>query len=144
MRLALATLALLLTGPAHAWQAGQEGAICTLSHSEAGVDVRLTHDPAVPLYTITVTGPAAWPEAPSFSIAFLGGEEIIISTDRHELSGDGRALGVADRGFGNVLAGLSRNTRAEFIAGPATLSVSLDGAAPEVAAFEACGVAPVA
>ena len=47
-------------------------------------------------------------------------------------------------GFGNVLAGLSRNTRAEFIAGPATLSVSLDGAAPEVAAFEACGVAPVA
>jgi hypothetical protein len=140
MRLTLSILlSLMLSAPAHAWQAGQEGAICTLTHSEGGVDVRLTNDPGAPLWTITVTGTAPWPEAAVFSIAFLGGAEITISTDRHTLSEDGRALTVADRGFGNVLAGLSGNARAVFLAGGAELSVSLEGAAPEVAAFEACG-----
>ena len=132
----------MLSAPAAAWEAGVEGAICTLSHSEDGVEVRLTHDPAVPLYTITVSGPSPWPEAPVFGIAFLGGDEISISTDRHVLSEEGRALSVADRGFGNVLAGLSRNLGAVFVAGDVALRVSLEGAAPEVAAFEACGTAP--
>jgi len=143
MRPIIAPLAvLLLTAPAHAWQAGQDGAICTLSHSEAGVDIVLTHDPSMPLYTITATGPLPLDAAPVFSIAFLGGEEIVISTDRHTLSADGRAISVADRGFGNVLNGLSRNTSASFVIGGTTLSVSLEGAAPEVAAFEACGAVP--
>lgn len=119
-----------------------EGAICTLSHSEGGVEVRLTHDPAMPLYTITVAGGAPWPEVPVFSIAFLGGDEITISTDRHALSDDRRALSVADRGFGNVLAGLAGNLSAVFVAGEVVLTVSLEGAAPEVAAFEACGTVP--
>ncbi len=139
-----ALLSLTLATPAHAWQAGHDGAICTLTHSESGVDVLLTHDPGLPLWTITVTGPEPWPEAPSFAIAFLGGVELTIGTDRHSLSADGRALTVADRGFGNVLAGLSGNARAVFLAGSAELSVSLEGAAPEVAAFEACGAMPSA
>jgi hypothetical protein len=139
-----ALLSLTLTAPAQAWQAGQDGAICTLTHSEDGVDVRLTHDPGPPLWTITVTGSEAWPEAPVFAIAFEGAAALTISTDRHSLSTDGLALSVADRGFGNVLAGLSGNARAVFLAGSAELSVSLEGAAPEVAAFEACGAMPSA
>ncbi|PWK57994.1 hypothetical protein [Roseicyclus mahoneyensis] len=143
MRLHLAALlSLTLATTAHGWQAGHDGAICTLTHSEDGVEVRLTHDPGPPLWTIAVRGPEPWPEAPSFAIAFLGGAELTISTDRHTLSADGRTINVADRGFGNVLAGLSGNAHAVFRAGGAELSVSLEGAAPEVAAFEACGSMP--
>lgn len=137
-----ALIALTLAAPAQAWQAGQDGALCTLTHREGGVEVVLTHDPSPPLWTITVTTQAPWPEVGTFGIAFLGGAEITITTDRHTLSRDGRALGVADRGFGNVLAGLSGNARAVFRAGDVEVSVSLDGAAPEVAAFEACGTRP--
>jgi len=141
-RLILALTTIVMTTPALAWEAGQEGAICTLAHSEAGAEILLTHDPAGPRYTITVTRPEPWPEAPVFGITFLGGEEITITTDRHILSDDGRTLSVADRGFGNLLAGLSRNRVATLSAGSAAVNVSLDGAAPEVAAFEACGAAP--
>ena len=137
-----ACLALALTTPAHAWQAGAEGAICTLTHSENGLDIRLTHDPGPPLWTITITGPEPWPQAAIFGIAFVGGAELTITTDRHSLSPDARALTVTDRGFGNVLAGLSGNQRAVFFTGGVELSASLDGAAPEVAAFEACGTRP--
>lgn len=137
-------LALCLPAPAHAWQAGQDGAICTLDHSEASGDIRLTYDPAGPLYTITVTRAEPWPVADLFGIAFLGGEENTITTERHSLSDDGRAISVADRGFGNVLRGLAANTAATVFAGTETLSVSLAGAAPEVAAFEACGTRPSA
>jgi hypothetical protein len=133
----------LAASPAAAWQAGREGALCTLTHTdpEAG-EVRLTHDPAGPLYTITVTRTEPWPDAPVFGIAFGGGAELTITTDRHILSEDARALTVTDRGFGNVLAGLARNETATIFAGPAALTVSLAGAAPEVADFAACEVAP--
>ncbi|MDG3041729.1 hypothetical protein [Roseicyclus marinus] len=143
MRLFIAALAAVtLTHPAAAWQAGTDGALCTLTHAENGLDIRLTHDPGPPLWTITITAPTPWPEAAIFSIAFLDGADLTISTDRHILSQDGLALTVADRGFGNVLAGLSGNARALFRAGDAEFSASLAGAAPEVAAFEACGTTP--
>ena len=143
MRPILAALsALALATPAAAWQAGTDGALCTLTHAEAGLDIRLTHDPGPPLWTITLTAPAPWPEAGIFSIAFLGGAEITISTDRQTLSPDGLSLTVTDRGFGNVLAGLSGNTTALFRLGDTEYSASLAGAAPEVAAFEACGASP--
>lgn len=137
--------ALGLASPAIAWQAGQEGAVCTLSHQEPeGVAVLLTYDPAGPIYTITISRPEPWPDAPAFGIAFLGGEELTITTNRQTLSEDGMSLSVADRGFGNVLAGLSRNAIARMFAGEADVAVSLEGAAPEVAAFEACSIAPTA
>lgn len=143
MRPILATLAVLaLASPAAAWQAGTDGALCTLTHAENGLDILLTHDPGPPLWTITITAPAPWPEAAIFSIAFLGGAELTISTDRHNLSPDGLALSVSDRGFGNVLAGLSGNAQALFRLGDAEFAASLAGAAPEVAAFEACGTRP--
>jgi hypothetical protein len=143
MRPILAALtALALASPATAWQAGTDGALCTLTHAENGLEIRLTHDPGPPLWTITITAPAPWPEAAIFSIAFLDGADLTISTDRHTLSQGGLALTVTDRGFGNVLAGLSGNARALFRAGDAEFSASLAGAAPEVAAFEACGTTP--
>lgn len=52
------------------------------------------------------------------------------------------AVRVADRGFGNVLAGLSGGGRAMFFSGGTERSVSLEGAAPEVAAFAACEARP--
>jgi hypothetical protein len=146
MRTFVASLATLLTtvAPTAAWEAGRDGAICTLTHSEAEGTIRLTFDPAGPLYTLTAIRPGAWPDAPIFGIVFQGGAEITITTDRHSLSAKRRRLSVTDTGFGNVLAGLSRNATATLFAGPATVSVSLDGAAPEVAAFEACATAPTA
>jgi YD repeat-containing protein len=145
IRLAPAAALCLAAMPALAWEAGRDGALCTLTHIDpAGAEVRLTYDPAGPLYTITVTRDAPWPDAPDFGISFDGGAALTITTDRHVLSGDGRALTVTDRGFGNVLRGLSRNDSATVFAGPAALSLSLDGAAPEVAEFAACETAPSA
>lgn len=140
---ALALCVCLAALPAHAWQAGREGGICTLTHRDPDAgEIRLTHDPAGPLYTITVTRDAPWPDAPVFGIAFTGGTEITITTDRHVLSEDGRSLTVTDRGFGNVLLGLSANASATVFAGPVTAAYALDGAAPEVAAFAACEIRP--
>ena len=109
-------------------------------------EVELTHDPrGALLYTksITVTAPAM-AERPGSSGRSLrpAGREFTITTDRHVLSEDARALTVTDRGFGNVLTGLARNETATIFTGPAALTVSLVGAAPEVADFAACEVAP--
>jgi hypothetical protein len=142
MRLLVLTLLLALpAGPALAWIAGQDSGVCTLTHAENGAEVRLTHDPTGPRYSITVTAPTPWPEAAVFSIAFLGGAENTISTSSHVLSDDGLSLTVIDRGFGNVLDGLSRNNVAAMFTGDMTVPFSLEGAAPEVAIFAACSVA---
>ncbi|MBF9043033.1 hypothetical protein HKCCE4037_06830 [Rhodobacterales bacterium HKCCE4037] len=138
----LAALLILIATPAPAWEAGVDGALCTLSHAEGEVEVYLTYDPSGPLYTITMRGTAPWPDAPEFGIRFDGARPNTILTDRHELSGDGRSLGVSDRGFGNVLDGLQFNEVATGFSGAAMVSVSLEGAAPEVEAFRACGSVP--
>ena len=79
-------LALVAT-PATAWEAGRDGAICTLAHNDpVDGDIRLTYDPSGPLYSITVTRTEPWPEAPVFGMAFTGGTELTITTDRHVLS----------------------------------------------------------
>ncbi len=137
-------LALVAT-PATAWEAGRDGAICTLAHNDpVDGDIRLTYDPSGPLYSITVTRTEPWPEAPVFGMAFTGGTELTITTDRHVLSEDGRALTVTDRGFGNVLLGLAQNESAAVFSGPIALLFSLEGAAPEVAEFAACEIMPTA
>lgn len=141
--LALIT-ALALPATAHAWQAGRDGTICTLTHRENGADIVLTFDPSGPLYTITATQADGWPQAPIFGIAFQGGAAQTITTDRHRLSADGQSVTVADTGFGNVLRGLSDNTTATLFTGDAGVTVSLAGAAPEVADFAACQAMPTA
>ncbi len=119
-----------------------DGALCTLTHVEDDLAMRLTFDPSVPLYTITVSGPEPWPVAPEFGIRFDGPQPNTIRTDRHVLSPDLQRLSVSDRGFGNVLDGLQFNDTATAFSGEATVTVSLTGAAPEVEAFRACGLTP--
>jgi hypothetical protein len=142
----IAALALCVTAPtaARAWEAGVDGGLCTLSHSEDGVSVRLTFDPSVPLYTITLTAIDPWPVAPGFAMQFDGARPLTIRTNRHVLSPDRQSLSVSDRGFGNVLDGLQFNDTAQGSSGPASIAVSLVGAAPEVAAFRTCGQLPTA
>jgi hypothetical protein len=143
LRLALAA-SLSVAAPVLAWEAGLDGPVCTLEHVADGAEVRLTYDPALPLYTIAIRRAEPWPAAPAFSIRYEGRRPITISTARHVLSADGRTLTVADRGFGNVLDGLQFNDRAVAFAGEVEVPLGLDGAAPEVAAFRACATAPSA
>ena len=128
----------LLTSPAHAWQAGYEGRLCTLSHSDAAADILLTYDPTGPLYTITLTTPEPWPDAPVFGLSFTGPRPNTITTTRHDQDETGRSLSVTDRGFSNVLDGLELNDTATAIAGDTALRLDLTGAAPGVVAFRAC------
>lgn len=144
MRYVLATIALCTALPATAWEAGTDGPLCTLTHSAPDATVRLTYDPSVPLYTITMTGDAPWPVAAIFGMTFDGPRPNTIQTDRHVLSPDRSALSVSDRGFGNVLDGLQYNDTATGFSGGARVTVSLDGAAEPVAAFRACLIAPTA
>ena len=142
MRVILPIFLILCPLPAPAWEAGRIGAVCTLSNQ--GGDMVLTHDPAGPVFSITVRRAEPWPEAAIFGIAFTGGAALTITTDRHIRSADGLSIAVTDRGFGNVLAGLSRNATATAFAGDTSLSVPLAGAAPEVAIFAACEAPPTA
>jgi hypothetical protein len=145
MMLRLTLPALILAaglGPAHSWQAGVEGALCTLDHSGAEAEVRLTYDPSLPEYTIAIRVAEPWPEAAVFAMRFDGPQGRMISTGRHSLSGDGLTLSVSDRGFGNVLDGLEFNEVALAASGETVIAIDLEGAAPEVAAFRACITAP--
>lgn len=123
---------------APAWEA-RFGAVCTLTHEEPHVAVRLTYDPAVPEYTIQLTRRGAvWPGAPIFAMRFDGRRPNLISTHRQVISQAGATLTVTDRGFGNVLDGLQFNQTAHALNGAADVAIPLAGAAPEVAAFRAC------
>ena len=102
----------------------------------------LTYDPTQPLYTITLTRSAPWPDAPVFVMRFDGATGLTISTDRHRLSADGRSLTVEDRGFGNVLSGLAFNRTATAIMGDVSETVSLAGAQEPVSSFAKCRVTP--
>lgn len=142
MRIILPLL-LVAAAPALAWEF-RAGETCELTHDGAAASVRVSYDPRLPLYAITVTRPVPWPEGPIFGIDFIGPRGLIISTGRHVLSEDGRALTVTDSGFGNVLDGLQFNDTAIALSGGASVAISLDGAAPAVEAFRACIAAPVA
>jgi hypothetical protein len=129
---------------ASAWEAGVDGPLCTLEHAGDGAEVRLTYDPSLPLYSISIRRAEPWPEGPVFAMRFEGAQPNMITTTRHVLSEEGRTLGVTDRGFGNVLDGLEFNDVALAFAGTAVVALDLSGAAPEVAAFRACTTAPSA
>lgn len=134
---------LLFSSTASAWEF-TPGQPCLLTHAGPQGAVVLTYDPTQPLYTITVTREAPWPEAGVFAMRFDGPQGRQIGTDRHRLSADRRSLTVADVGFGNVLDGLQYNVRTIAKAGEAEISFSLDGAAEPVAQFRACAApAPV-
>ena len=144
MRMIPFLLAVTLPLPAVAWQASSEAGLCRLTHQEPGHTVELTFDPSGPLYTITLSGEEAWPEASVFAMQFNGPRPIFIQTGAHVLIPDRRVRTVADRGFGNVLDGLQFNTTARASLGTREVEISLDGAAPEGEAFRTCGTAPTA
>lgn len=132
-------LLVLLATPATAWEF-TPGLPCLLTHAEPGLEVELTHDPTQPLFSITLRRGEPWPDAPVFSIAFENGP--VISTPLHALTEDGRALSVADRGFGNVIAGLVAGGTAVAQVGDVTVPFSLSGAAEPTRDYAAC-VPPV-
>lgn len=135
---ALVGLLCLTVSPALAWEA-KFGAVCTLTHKEEAAQVEVTYDPSIPEYAIAVTLNSTWEESVVFSLRFDGPQELTISTGRHRLSDDGATLIVRDRGFGNVLNGLEFNNIATALLGERDIvSVSLEGAAPEVQKFRAC------
>lgn len=137
----LTVLALVFATPAAAWET-TVGRVCTLAHDAPQASVRLTYDPAVPEYSITVTRTGDWRPEPVFSIAFQGPAGLTISTNRHQIQGP--SVSVTDSGFGNVLNGLEFNETATAILGSQAVSVSLAGAAEPVQAFRACTSAPTA
>lgn len=129
------------TGPAAAWEF-TPGLPCLLTHVEGGAEVELTHDPTQPLYSITIRTLALWPESAVFGIRFNGPAGLTITTDRHVISNDGRALTVTDRGFGNVLNGLQMNDSATALLGDTAVTFSLDGADVPVEKFRRCAPVP--
>lgn len=143
MRAALVLL-LLAAAPARAWEF-TPAPVCTLRHAEAGHAVTVTWDPRVAEpYAIRIEAPSPWPAEPVFSIDYAGPRPLTISTGRHRLTEDGRAVTVSDTGFGNVLDGLEFNATATAVMGGARVPFSLDGAAEPVRAFRACTEAPLA
>lgn len=133
----LALLLLPLATAAPAWEF-TPGLPCRLSHATPQARVELTYDPTAPLYSITITRPVPWPDAPAFGLRFDGPRGLTIGTTRHRLSEGGRSLTVTDTGFGNVLDGLQYNHTATALSGETALSFPLAGAAGPVAAFRAC------
>ncbi|WP_299044183.1 hypothetical protein [uncultured Tateyamaria sp.] len=135
------TLLALVAAPAHAWEFTPTP-VCTLAHSEARAEVAVTYDHATALYAIAITNADGWPSAPAFSIRFDGAQPNTISTTRHSM--DAQTLTVTDAGFGNVLDGIEFNSTATAFTQTAAVTLSLDGAAPEVQKFRACATAPIA
>ena len=142
MRLALALS--LLASPAAAWEFSPSP-ICTLSQSTEAADVRVTYDARVPEYAMTVARrDTPWSPGPVFAIRFDGPRGLTISTDRHGLNDGGQSLTVADSGFGNVLNGLEFNDTATALLADQSITIPLEGAAPQVQKFRACTEAPLA
>ncbi len=136
---AFCAVALALTttpGAAVAWEFTPEP-ICTLTHSNAQADVKITFDAAQPLYTLTITlKDGVWAPSPGFGMTFVGPMGLSISTGAHQISGN--SLTVSDSGFGNVLNGLEFNTVATSFTASQSVDMSLQTAAEPVRAFRAC------
>lgn len=140
-------LALLLScvsaNAAFAWAFAQTE-VCTVTHDGADMSVVLTFDPAAIVYTITLIRPdTIWPESDNFRLRFDGPRPLIIGTDRHERSDDGRRLSVSDSGFGNVLDGIQFNGAMIAIAGEDEIGLSTADSGEAMQAFRACPATPV-
>lgn len=135
-------LFVLIPAPAFGWEFSAQP-VCTLTHDTAEARLVITHDPQGPEYALSLTLTSGqWPAAPAFHIGFRGGQALTIGTGQHVLSDQGQTLTVRDGGFGNVLDGLEFNTIARAWSGDQAVFLPLEGAAPPVRAFRACGQAP--
>jgi hypothetical protein len=50
-----AAILICTAAPAFAWEARVSGAVCELINEEKAAQVRLTYDPAIPEYSISIT-----------------------------------------------------------------------------------------
>ena len=129
---------IFLASPASAWEF-TASPICTLNHTLPEAEVRVTYDPRVPVYAISLTRQSTpWLPSPAFSIQFDGPRPLIISTDRHRLSDANTTLTVTDSGFGNVLDGIEFNATATARTASQSVIIPLHDADGPVAAFRAC------
>ena len=132
----LAILAILLPTWAAAWEFSPVP-LCTLAHGNTEGEVVITHDPGIGEYRMRLDrNDGEWVRSQSFGIAFRGGRELTIGTDRHQIQGS--ALSVADSGFDNVLYGLEFNRVAIAFTSEQSVRLLLNGAAPEVQKFRDC------
>lgn len=128
----------LITSPAFAWEFTPDP-VCTVTHDTPQAALRLTYDPRIPEYAITLTQLGqVWADGPIFAMRFDGPRPIVISTNRHVLSDGNTAVTVTDSGFGNVLDGLEFNDTAVASVDGTQLDLPLAGAARAIAAFRAC------
>ena len=144
MRWAVALFLPWLATPAFGWQASFSGPVCLLTHETDAAEITLRHDPRQTLpYAIQIRRTDdAWQRAPQFIILFDGPGRLTIASDRYRLLEDDTLLEVADKGFGNVLAGLALNYVALAVLGEQMVVVPLAGAEAEVAEFRSCIVSP--
>ena len=137
-----AVWALVLLAPtARAWEF-TPGLPCLLTAETESAEIVLTHDPTQPLYSVTIRRAQPFAPAEVFAMRFDGPAGLTITTTRHRLSEDGRAVTVTDTGFGNVLNGLQYNSAATAILGDQAVSFPLAGAPEPVAAFRDCRADP--
>jgi hypothetical protein len=138
LMLRAAAILICTAGPAFAWEARVSGAVCELTNEDNAAQVRLTYDPAIPEYSISITSGQGWSPSPTFAIRFEGPRGLTISTQRQVISGDRATVTVKDSGFGNVLDGLEFNNTATAILGNEAVTFGLENAGPAVRAFRAC------
>ena len=138
LMLRAAAILICTAAPAFAWEARVSGAVCELTNEDKAAQVRLTYDPAIPEYSISITSGQGWSPSPTFAIRFEGPRGLTISTQRQVISGDRGTVTVKDSGFGNVLDGLEFNNTATAILGNEAVTFGLENAGPAVRAFRAC------
>jgi hypothetical protein len=138
LMLRAAAILICTAAPAFAWEARVSGAVCELTNEDKAVQVRLTYDPSIPEYSISITSGQGWSPSPTFAIRFAGPRGLIISTERQVISDDRATVTVKDSGFGNVLDGLEFNNAATAILGNEAVTFRLENAGPAVRAFRAC------
>jgi hypothetical protein len=138
LMLRAAAILICTAAPALAWEARVSGAVCELTNEDKAAQVRLTYDPAIPEYSISITSGQGWSPSPTFAIRFEGPRGLTISTQRQVISGDRATVTVKDSGFGNVLDGLEFNNTATAILGDEAVTFGLENAGPAVRAFRAC------
>lgn len=137
----LIALLAVFAAPASAWDF-TPGLPCVLTHQIDEAEIELTYDPRQPLYSVTIRQIDPLPQGDVFVMRFDGPSGLTISTNRHVMSPDGRAVTVTDTGFGNVLNGLQFNDTATALLGGRAVSFPLTDAAEQVAAFRLCQPEP--
>ncbi|MEL6640782.1 MAG: hypothetical protein AAFP98_05650 [Pseudomonadota bacterium] len=138
----VSALFLCAATPAWPWTF-EETEVCTISYDDGATAVTVVFDPRSKLYAIKLSRAAGWADAPVFQLRFDGGMPFTIGTDRHAVSDDRRTLSVTDTGFGNVLKGIAANTQMTALNGVQAISVSTEGAADPIAAFQGCPNTPL-